>query len=399
MANQIQLDTLNPREFLNVVPNRKAKIESAPASPLPKDYAVNKLARSLHPEVQYLKISEIKEHNEDAKSFTLIPDKSKETDSCAYFSAGQYLSISLNIEGVTVSKPYSICSGPNDALNNSYTITVKRSENGFASEYILNNWKIGGEVTASGPEGSFTYEPLRDAKHIIGLAGGSGITPFHSLACAIADGIEDCKLTLLYGSRDEDSILLKEELEAIASKCDNVKIIHVLSDKPAEGCENGFITADLIKKYAPSGEYSIFLCGPQAMYDFVDKEIEKLQLAPKWIRHELFGEYKNPSKEADYPKDKLHKTFNVSVKIRGEVKVISCNSNETLLTAMERAGIAAPSRCRSGECGFCHSRLNKGEVYVPSSVDGRRLADYKFGFIHPCCSFPISDVEIEVATK
>ena len=63
---------------------------------------------------------------------------------------------------------------------------------------------------------------------------------------------------------------------------------------------------------------------------------------------------------------------------------------------MERAGIRAPSRCRSGECGWCRSRLLAGEVFIPEKTDGRRWADAQFGYIHPCSSFPISDVTLEV---
>ena len=71
-------------------------------------------------------------------------------------------------------------------------------------------------------------------------------------------------------------------------------------------------------------------------------------------------------------------------------------AGESLLTAMERAGLSAPSRCRSGECGVCHSYLANGNVYVPSQVDGRRAADLTYGYIHPCCSFPVSDITLEI---
>ena len=69
---------------------------------------------------------------------------------------------------------------------------------------------------------------------------------------------------------------------------------------------------------------------------------------------------------------------------------------DVLLIAIERAGIAAPSRCRSGECGWCRSRLLSGDVFVPAVTDGRRGADKDFGYIHPCSSFPLSDVVLEV---
>ena len=66
------------------------------------------------------------------------------------------------------------------------------------------------------------------------------------MACAVADGIEDFDLTILYGSRTNDTILLKEELEAVAARSNGrVKVVHVLSDEAAEGYEHGFITAEL----------------------------------------------------------------------------------------------------------------------------------------------------------
>ena len=70
--------------------------------------------------------------------------------------------------------------------------------------------------------------------------------------------------------------------------------------------------------------------------------------------------------------------------------------NETLLNAMERAGLKAPSRCKSGSCGFCHSRLISGEYHVNKEHEYRRQADLKFGYIHPCCTYPESDMEIDV---
>jgi len=169
-----------------------------------------------------------------------------------------------------------------------------------------------------------------------------------------------------------------------------------LSEEPAEGCEQGFLTAELIRKYAPeSGDYSIFICGPQAMYNFVDKEIATLGLRKKFIRHELFGEYRHPERDAAYSGCK-DDSFHLTVSICGETKEISCNADDTLLVAMEKNGIAAPAHCRSGICGWCHSQLISGEVYVPKSVDGRRMADLQFGYIHPCCTFPLSDIVIDV---
>lgn len=392
-----KLSKLNPMDFTKMTPTRQAKIEAAPATALPAtdSYKPNELAKALHPDVQYLKVSKIVEHSADVKTYYLEADSSKGTNSLAWFSAGQYLSISLEIGSMKLSRPYSLSSSPREALAGHYMLTIKRVEGGLASTYILDNWNVGTEVTASEPLGTFTYEPLRDAKTVIGIAGGSGITPFRSLAKAIADGDEDAEMILLYGSRTLEDAVFQDEFKALESTCPKFKLVNVLSHEKNASCENGFITADLIKKYAPQGDYSLFLCGPQAMYNFVDKEIATLGLRRKFIRHELFGEYFTPSKEADYPAN-IAPEFQLTVRIAGTEQTVTASADISLLRTLEANGIAAPAHCRSGECGWCHSKLISGEVYTPKSIDGRREADFIYGYIHPCCAFPLSDVTIEV---
>ena len=386
---------LNPLDFTKMNPTRQAKIEAAPAKALPAtdSYVPNQIAKALHPGKQYVKVAEVIEQSADTKTFWLEADAAKGTEALAWFSAGQYLSVSLEIGPMKLTRPYSLSSSPREALAGRYGLTIKRVEGGLASNYILDNWVVGTEVEVSEPLGVFTYEPLRDAKTVIGIAGGSGITPFRSLAKAIADGDEDAKLILLYGSRTMADAVFQEEFKALEGE--KFQLVNVLSHEENEACEQGFITAELIKKYAPEGDYSIFLCGPQAMYNFVDKEIATLGLRKKFIRHELFGEYFNPAKEADYPAN-VAPEFKVTVRIAGSEQTITASSDTSLLRSLEAAGIAAPAHCRSGECGWCHSKLVSGEVYTPKSVDGRREADYLYGYIHPCCSFPLSDLVIEV---
>lgn len=392
------LKGLTPFPFLGEVKERVKHIEAAEATIPQSIFNPNKVAAALHPGAQFVKVAKVVDHG-DAKSFTLVPDEAKGTKSLAYFRAGQYLSIALDMDGNTANKPYTIKSSPKDALgdkNNSYTLTIKHTKDGMGSEYILGNWKEGTEAVISGPLGNFYYEGIRDAKNVVALAGGSGITPFFSMAAAIADGIEDFNLTIIYGSRNKDNILLKDELDEIEKRANGkVKIVHVLSDEEAAGFEHGFITADLIKKYA-SADYSIFVCGPKAMYKFLEGEVKKLGLPERRVRFEVSGEFGAPSNDAEYPKDAAGKEFTITVHIRGDVTKVPCKAETSLLRAMEAAGIRVPSDCRSGECGWCHSRLIAGEVFVPKSVDGRRIADKKFGWIHPCNTYALSDVEVEV---
>ncbi|MBR3988282.1 MAG: 2Fe-2S iron-sulfur cluster binding domain-containing protein [Clostridia bacterium] len=383
------LESLNPLKFTELIKNRETKIANASAENCVADFNANVLAQKLHPQKQILRVIGIKEEK-DAKIYTLTAEE------CAYFTAGQYLSVYVNIDGKKYSRPYSIVSSPKDALEGFYVIAVKRVEGGIVSNYILDNLNVGDTVEVSDPTGNFTYEPLRDAGHIIAIAGGSGITPFVSLAKAISEGSEECTLTILYGSRKEEDILLKSELDNICRKCGKVKAVYVLSEEDKEGFEYGFINAEIIEKYAPESEYSVFLCGPQAMISFADRELPKLNIDKKYIRHEVHGEVADPKVFADYPENTPH-TVNITVYVKGEKTEITASSQNTVLRILEDNGINPPSRCRGGECGFCHSKLLSGKVFIPKELDKRRQADSKFGFVHSCCSYPLSDLEIEVS--
>lgn len=391
-----KINSLSVSGFLPLIINRQIRFFKAEAK-LP-DYSDNAtvLAKALHPKRQYLKVTKVEQRADDCKSFTLVPDPQRGTTKLAYFGAGKYLTVFETIDGMPITRAYSISSSPKDSLEGKYVLTIKLVDGGLMSRHIFDTWKEGTNVEVSAPAGNFEYQPLRDAKKVICLAGGSGITPFVSMANAIVDGDEDFELTLLYGSRNYNSILFREELDALAQKCDKIKVVHVLSEETKEGTESGFITADLIKKYAPTDEpYSIFLCGPQQMYAFVDKELEKLALPKKYIRHEMFGEFHNPSSQEDYPAG-VPETVTITVHIQDETYKVTGSSNDSVMQILEKSKISVPARCRSGECGFCHSHLLSGKVYVPKHLEYRRAADYTYNCFHPCCSFPLTDLEIEV---
>lgn len=382
-------------KFKNMSKVREQAIQAAPAKEISAEFAINNNAKALHPDSIKLIIDNIITHEKaGAKTFVL---RTADGKPFPYFRAGQYLSLKLPLDGSLVTRAYSLCSSPKDALAGKAAITIRSNPGGFAADKLLASLKIGDELITSGPQGFFYYEDLRDAPVVIGLAGGSGITPFLSMAYALRDGIEDFNLVLLFGSRDKDNILFKEELDKIAAECPKFKVVHVLSEEAAEGCEQGFIGADLIKKYAPAdGNYSVFLCGPEGMYRFLKPEIEKLGIPDRLFRRKMIDVTKTPWELPGYPAECKGKEFKLTVRQGAETYNIKAKADETVLAAIERAGIKAPSRCRSGECGWCRSRLLEGTVYIPEENELRRWADKEYGYIHPCSSFPTSDILLEV---
>ncbi len=380
-------------KFGQIMPKRMAHIMPAPPTPPRCDFAANLTAKALHPKKQFLVVSEATPKC-GAVLFTLTADSERGTDKLALFRAGQFLSFRLSIGHSVLTRPYSICSAPADAARGFYQICVKTAEDGFAGNWICANWKVGTKLEATAPMGEFCYEELRDAPVVLGAAGGSGITPFLSMARAIAGGDESFRLILLYGSRDSGSILFKEELDAIAAACDKVKVVHVLSEEAAEGFEQGVINAELIAKYAPE-TYSLFVCGSGGMSRFVCAEAKKLALTKKYLREKIYNATV-PELEEGWDPALRDKSFTLTLVTRDETFTLPCSAMETVLVAVERAGVLAPSGCRSGECGMCRSRLAAGQVFIPGRLEHRKMADRVYGYIHPCSAFPMSDITLEL---
>lgn len=361
--------------FKKLVPNRRKMLENGSPAALPKSYRVNDTAKILHPGYQGAKLVAIAQNMADTKTYTF------ETERPLYFRAGQYLTLGCGIGKSEVSRPYAISSSPKEALSCRVSLTVKKC--GFFSGYLFDSAAVGDSFVLGDPSGEFCYEPVKDADHVVAIAGGSGITPFYSMAQAVADGTNRHKLTIFYGARTESDLIFKKELDTLVS--DKVKVVYVLSDEKKEGYESGFIGAELLQKYV-SGDYTVMMCGPQAMYAFADKELASLGLPLRRIK-----------KEANCVglRDAEAKSYTLTVHIGFDTYTVPADARETILTALERAGLKVPSKCRAGGCGFCHSKLVSGSFSI-AGQDKRRLADAKFGYIHPCCSYPDSDMELIV---
>ena len=302
MALNVKIGKIGPLDMLKFskMPDvREQVIQSTPLSPLPKAYASNAKAELYHPKWQKVVIDEIRQNGADAKTLVL---KSENGKALAPFRAGQYISLAITIGQTCTTRSYSLCGSPEWAYQGIYNITVKRDDEGFVSPFIHDHFEVGQKLTISSPEGHLYYEPIRDCKKVLALAGGSGITPFMGMAYAIRDGFEDFDLTIIFGSRKEEGIVYRKELDEVAAACSKVHIVHVLSDEEKEGFEHGFISADLIEKYAAGEEVTVFMCGPQAMYNFLDGEIGKLGLDFKHVRRELFGTIKDPWNQEGYPR-------------------------------------------------------------------------------------------------
>lgn len=379
----------------NRVTNARRKlIESGSPDNIYKDH-IKEVANELHPKVTHVVVTKVEDVSPTARRFTF---EATEGDKLPPFQAGQYCSLDLKIGDTLTTRPYSISSAPFEARTGEHpffqlTIRNGKPDSGFAANWIYANVKAGDMFTAHLPFGEFYYEPLRDAKNVVALAGGSGITPFYAMAKEIEHGTLDMNLTILYGSVSTKDIILEQQLNAIHS--DKVKFVNVISGEEDYEGEKGFLSRDIIKKYSqPDTTY--FVCGPLPMYHFVKGELDALNVPARRIRMEVFGAPRDVTAAEGYPKDFTPKTFKLTV-LRGiQEDVIDADSREPITVALERAGIKNNSRCRSGACGFCRTELVKGDVFVAPEGDGRRRADKQFGYIHACSTWPLSDCTIRI---
>ena len=172
---------------------------------------VRNITDSLHPAKIDLTVSEIVQETASAKSIRLV----SESGLLPPFQAGQYINVFAETGGVRTSRPYSIASSPTQT--GYYEITVRRVDDGFVSNYLLDELKPGDKLCSSSPTGNFHYNPLFHGNKLAFIAGGSGITPFMSMLRELADKNLARRLHLFYGSRIEDDVIYREETERISS--------------------------------------------------------------------------------------------------------------------------------------------------------------------------------------
>ncbi|MBP7231062.1 MAG: 2Fe-2S iron-sulfur cluster binding domain-containing protein [Syntrophaceae bacterium] len=345
---------------------------------------------SLHPKRILLTVSEVREETFSAKTLRLVAREGI----LPPFQAGQYINLFADVGGIRTSRPYSISSSPDQT--GYYDITIRRVEDGFVSNYFLEEVKPGDKLISSGPSGHFHHNPIFHGDDLVFIAGGSGITPFMSMVQDIADrGLTERRVHLIYGSKDASDIIFHERLQEIADRHLNISYTPVISEPPVvyKG-KKGFITAkllqDLLGDLSPK---TFYLCGPEAMYTFCLKELASLGIQKRKIRIEVFGPPKEVALQPGWPEEILpEQRFVVQLK---NGKTIYAQAGETLMASLERNGMVIPALCRSGECSLCRTKLLSGKVYHPPGVKLRK-SDRDFGYIHPCIAYPLEDLQLMI---
>ena len=386
--------------WFKLMDRRKAFIESGDISKLDMSDNVAVLSKEMHPGIIDVEIVDIKEETPSSRTFSF---KACEGYKLPFFYAGQHISVKFCIEGKWLTRPFSVSSAPMEAAKDGILqITLRKKPGGYVSTWVWDNWKVGSKLKFEGAFGDGYWSSIRDTEHVVGIAGGSGITAFRSIAKDMAATKRPRKFTILYGSRSQDDIIFYDELNEISAASEGtIEVYNILSEpKEGWGGEVGFIGAEIIKKLVPDWDkVSYFVSGPQAMYDFIDAEFAKMGIRKKFIRKEEYGETDDITLSPVYPKGKENETFKIKVIFGKDERVIDAKATDTVVVSLEKAGIAPDSHCRSGACGWCRSLLLEGDVWQRPQSDGVRAADKDMNYFHPCSAYPMSDLTIEVFTR
>lgn len=349
---------------------------------------VQRNVNKLHPGEIPCIVTDIRQESPSAKTIRLTPQNGY----IPPFYPGQYISVAVEVQGVRTSRAYSISSPATE--RRFYEITVRSSAAGFVSDYLLNTLKPGDTLTCLAPTGQFYRFDAVHGKKLVFIAGGSGITPFMSMLQTDAEQMrDDYRINLIYGCSCQDDIIFHDRLNALAGELSGFTLNPIISEPEAD-CkyDTGFITAEYIKKTVPDyADCTFFLCGPSVMYDFVLAELEKLNIPRSRVRKEVQTLPADPTKLAAWPQEITVKdTFKITLP---DGQTIDAKATDTILETVERSGLEVRTQCRAGECSLCRTKLKSGKVFQPEHALLRR-SDMKFGYIHPCVTYPISDIEL-----
>lgn len=326
-----------------------------------------------------LTVAGVRAETADAVSVSItVPDELREE---FVFRAGQFLTIAVPSERTGwVARCYSISSSP----GTDPTITVKRTEGGFASHWVCDNLTPGSQIRVLPPGGLFS--PRSAEADLLLCAAGSGVTPVMSILRTVLASVTG-RVAFFYANRDEASIIFNAELRELAERyADRLVVEHWLESERGLPTPQGFASFA-----APYAEREVWMCGPAPFMGMVREGVALAGFDTHRVHAEdyvsLTGDPFAPI--SAITADELSDASTVEVSIDAEVHTLPWPSTHTLVDVMAAAGIDTPYACREGKCGACTCELAEGTVEM-----GRRDAledeDIEAGFILGCQATPTS---------
>ncbi|MCB0640413.1 MAG: hypothetical protein KDC44_02180 [Phaeodactylibacter sp.] len=207
------------------------------------------------------------------------------------FEAGQFVTMDLPISDKRLKRwrSYSIANAPDGS--NVLEFVIVRLEGGAATAYLFDNIKVGDAIRFKGPSGTFTL-PKTIEKDLVFICTGTGVAPFRSMLWDLfLQKKTTNKLHLIFGTRFEDGILYREELETLQAAWPAFSFDIALSRAPDWTGYKGYVHQIYLEQYAtPRPDIDFYICGWSNMIDdAVANLIVKLGYDKSQVHYELYG--------------------------------------------------------------------------------------------------------------
>lgn len=317
-----------------------------------------------------LRVADVIDETDDSKSIVLdVPDELNERFD---YTAGQFLSFRVTVDGHRLVRCYSLASAPD--LDAQHKVTVKRVVEGRVSNWMNDHVAKGDELEVMHPNGVFSLRE-RDTP-IVFFGGGSGITPIISIIkTALHTTSRDLKL--VYANRNDQSIIFKDELAALRSaNADRFEIVYRLDDL------HGFVDAALVvQEIGPKTDADFYICGPGPFMDVVESGLSSLSTDEDQIFIERFESPGSPVDSA--PIDITTGTV-VTIKLDGKETDVVVGEGETILVAARRVGLEPPFACEEAYCGCCMAKVVEGVVDMLTNDGGIDQGQVDDGWVLTC---------------
>ncbi|HEU4360579.1 MAG TPA: ferredoxin--NADP reductase [Mycobacterium sp.] len=339
-----------------------------------------------------LQVADVVAETDDARSLVFTvphgPDDPEIPAQRLRYTPGQFLTLRIPSDRTgSVARCYSLCSSPftDDAL----AVTVKRTADGYASNWLCDHAHPGMRIHVLAPSGTFVPKSL-DADFLL-LAAGSGITPMMAICkSALTEG--SGQVVLIYANRDERSVIFGAALRELAAKYpDRLSVVHWLES--VQGLPDAVALARLVGPYRG---HDAFICGPGPFMQAARDALETLKVPAAQIHLEVFKSLDSDPfaavkiDEAPDGADGAAQPASVTVQLDGEIHSLDWPRHVKLLDLLLSQGLDAPFSCREGHCGACACTLKKGRVSMEVN-DVLEQQDLDEGLILACQSHPETD--------
>ncbi|MEV7726280.1 ferredoxin reductase [Streptomyces sp. NPDC087917] len=252
-------------------------------------------------------------------------------------TAGQYVRIGVDVDGVRLWRAYSVTS-PTNRRDGRITITVKAIPDGKVSNHLVRGARPGTLIQLDQATGDFVLPEAKPSK-VLYLTAGSGITP----VMGMLRDIEFDDVVMVHSAPKPDDVIFRNDLhDLVADEKLRLTELHTDTDGMLEIARLG----DLVPDWA---ERETWACGPAGLLDAAEAH---------WTAHGV--------------PERLHtERFRPGVVVTGDGgavtfstsgKTVDADGATPLLDVGEEAGVLMPSGCRMGICFGCVTPLRAGAV-------------------------------------